>query len=215
MKILPWKWVFDEKTEPQRRRCDSTRKMGGLRQLQRWIVELTRSLRCSGQQSSGKGLFSACCSQRPRMQTIRLRHCVLNAGIPDDCEYFVEPPTGLNKPRGFVCKLRKVLCGLRKSPIFWYETMRPEMERLGFTPVSADFCLLYHKDWDALLVLYVDHFIVGTKSTETAQEIRDALGSRFKLKELGEVKRFLGFDILRTDQTRRSSSHRKHTPRRC
>ena len=70
----------------------------------------------------------------------------LNAGIPDDCEYFVEPPTGLNKPRGFVCKLRKALCGLRKSPIFWYETVRPGMERLGFTPVSADFCLLYHKD---------------------------------------------------------------------
>ena len=42
----------------------------------------------------------------------------LNATIPEDAEYFVQPLEGLDKPAGMVYRLKKALYGLRQSPLY-------------------------------------------------------------------------------------------------
>ena len=127
----------------------------------------------------------------------------LNASIPDGTEYYVQPPDGLNKPAGVVCKLRKALYGLRQSPLYWFSTIKPVMESLGFESLESNVCLFKHKELGILVVLYVNDLLIAAPHVDLVDRIRDGLRYSFDLKELGEVKCFLGFDVIRDRQVRK------------
>ncbi|EAQ83032.1 hypothetical protein CHGG_10850 [Chaetomium globosum CBS 148.51] len=63
--------------------------------------------------------------------------------------------------------------------------------------LETDACLFRHKRYDILLVLYVDDLLIAAPSTAMIHTVRDEIIKQFELKELGPVKRFLGFDIVR------------------
>ncbi|EAQ83859.1 hypothetical protein CHGG_10263 [Chaetomium globosum CBS 148.51] len=121
----------------------------------------------------------------------------LNTPIPKGIDYYVEPPEGLDIPPDMVCRLRKALYGLRKSPQYWFNTVKPLLEERGFKALETDACLFRHKRYDILLVLYVDDLLIAAPSTAMIHTVRDEIIKQFELKELGPVKRFLGFDIVR------------------
>jgi hypothetical protein len=52
-------------------------------------------------------------------------------------------------------------------------------------------------------VLYVDDLLIAVPTIALVNRIRDGLKAKFELKEMGEVKRFLGFDILRNRTTKK------------
>ncbi len=60
-----------------------------------------------------------------------------------------------------------------------------------------------HTDLDILVVLYVDDLLAAAPIVAIINDVRDRLKRAFDLKELGEVKRFLGFDILRNRDDRK------------
>jgi hypothetical protein len=70
------------------------------------------------------------------------------------------------------------------------------MENLGFEALDSDVCLFKHREVDILVVLYVDDLLVAVPIVMLINRICDGLKAKFELKEMGEVKRFLGFDIL-------------------
>ncbi|KAL2137530.1 hypothetical protein VTI28DRAFT_9215 [Corynascus sepedonium] len=127
----------------------------------------------------------------------------LNTPIPDGTKYYVEPPPGLGKPSGYVCKLNKALYGLRQSPLYWFLAIKPVMESLGFNALSSDLCLFRHKQTGALVVLYVDDLLIAAINAGIINGIRDRLRAIYDLKELGEVRRFLGFDVVRDRAARK------------
>ena len=126
----------------------------------------------------------------------------LNAPIPDGIDYYVEPPVGLNKPEGMVCRLKKALYGLRQSPQYWYNTVKPLLEARGFESLDSDVRLFRHKRYDILLLLYVDDLLIAAPSIRVINNVRNEIAKQFELKELGPMKRFLGFDVVR-DRARR------------
>ncbi len=77
------------------------------------------------------------------------------------------------------------------------------MEKLGFKSLESDICLFKHTNLDILVVLYVDNLLVAALTVAMINDVRDGLKRVFDLKELGEVKRFLGFDILRNRDDRK------------
>ena len=52
-------------------------------------------------------------------------------------------------------------------------------------------------------MLYVDDLLIAAPTKSVIFDIRDQLLAHFKLKHLGEVKTFLGFDIVRNREERR------------
>ncbi|WPJ67452.1 hypothetical protein SMAC4_14172 [Sordaria macrospora] len=124
----------------------------------------------------------------------------LNALIPEDGKkYYVEQPTGLEKEdrHTWVCQLVRALYGLKRSPLFWFETLLPVLKALGFTPIGADLCLLVNNTLGAIMVLYVDDFLLAAANLKIITHIKGTLEKKFKLKHLGPVGTFLGFDIVR------------------
>lgn len=197
MVILPTKWVYDEKTDLDTATATARA---------RWVVcgnfeqgsWNSQDLYAAVVNSVSVKIFFALvavlgleCWQYDFVAAF------LNALILDGAEYFVEPPAGLGKPAGFVAKLNKALYGLRRSPLYWFLTIKPVMESLGFESLLSDLCLFRHKETGILVCLYVDDLLIAARTVEAIHRVRDQLRAIFELKEIGEVRRFLGFDVIR------------------
>ena len=68
---------------------------------------------------------------------------------------------------------------------------------IGFEPFSSDLCLFKHSKHEIYIILYVDDLLISAPSVDDINRIRDKLRHKYKLKKMGEVKRFLGFDVVR------------------
>jgi hypothetical protein len=77
------------------------------------------------------------------------------------------------------------------------------MEKLGFKLLDSNICLFKHQELDILVVLYIDDLLVVASNVDLINYTRDGLKRVYDLKELGKVKRFLGFDILYDRQARK------------
>lgn len=77
------------------------------------------------------------------------------------------------------------------------------MESLGYEAIPSDLYLFRHKETGILVILYVDNLLISTRTVNIINTARDRLKAHFELKELGNVKRFLGFDIVRDHRARK------------
>jgi hypothetical protein len=68
-----------------------------------------------------------------------------------------------------------------------------------WTPTSA----CSNTEQDIFVILYVDDLLIAAPTVDLIFQTRDALRAVYTLKELGEVKRFLGFDIRRDRDARK------------
>lgn len=96
-----------------------------------------------------------------------------------------------------VCKLRKALYGLKQAPRAWYGKIAEFLVKNGYAMAPAD-SSLFVKNRDgrlAIVLVYVDDLIITGDNTEEIQLIRENLATRFKMKELGKLKHFLGLEI--------------------
>lgn len=99
-----------------------------------------------------------------------------------------------------MCKLRKALYGLKQAPRAWYGKIAEFLVKNGYVMVPAD-SSLFVKDRDgrlAIVLVYVDDLIITGDNIHEIQLIRENLATRFKMKELGELKHFLGLEIEET-----------------
>jgi len=58
-----------------------------------------------------------------------------------------------------VCKLNKALYGLKQAPRLWCDTIDPQLQTMGLERSKNDSNLYIAKDFDLLLLLYVDDIV--------------------------------------------------------
>jgi hypothetical protein len=108
-------------------------------------------------------------------------------------------------------KLKKALYGLRKAPKLWFDAINGFLLSLGFTQSEAD-PNLYSKQGttgsaqgDIHLLLYVDDILLFYPQTDAgkcdAELVTNALMAKFKMKDLGVARQFLGLEISRDSDT--------------
>jgi hypothetical protein len=120
----------------------------------------------------------------------------LNGEIEE--EVYIEQPKGfiIHNEKSHVCRLKKSLYGLKKSPCAWYEKIDGFLISLGFNKSSADPNLYYSINGNELLilVLYVDDLFI-TGSERFIVECKKALTAKFEMKYLGQMNYFLGLEV--------------------
>lgn len=116
-----------------------------------------------------------------------------------DEEVYVKPPKGMNIEDGKVLKLKKGLYGLKQSPRLWNETLDIFLKKKGFTQCKSDPCIYVRnkKGKYAILGVYVDDIIMAVQGKENLRKIKETLGKRFKMKDMGELKWVLGIEVKR------------------
>ena len=84
----------------------------------------------------------------------------------------------------------------------WYSKFSTSLIEFGFNQSKSDYSLFIKHDahsFTALLV-YVDDIIVASDSSTVVEEIKVFLNNKFKIKDLGKLRYFLGIEISRTTQ---------------
>ena len=206
MEVLPGKWVYDEKDNFELKTKDPRARWVACGNYEQGSLDTEDVYAAVANAASVKLFLAIMAVMNLECHQFDFNTAFLNALIPDGKKYFVEQPPGLEKgPRGIsrlVCLLKGALYGLKSSPLYWFQTLLPILKSLGFEPVTEDTCLFSNTKLGALLVLYVDDFLIAAPMDKFIFGMRDQLLNYFKLKHLGEVKTFLDFDIVRNRQDR-------------
>ncbi|KAL0641862.1 hypothetical protein Bca4012_102644 [Brassica carinata] len=119
-------------------------------------------------------------------------------------EVYMHPPPGLEHlvKRGNVLRLKKAIYGLKQSPRAWYNKLSTTLNGRGFKKSELDhtlFTLTTPSGMIALLV-YVDDIIITGSDKEGIIATKEFLKSMFEIKDLGEMKYFLGIEICRSKE---------------
>ncbi|CAA0831452.1 cysteine-rich RLK (RECEPTOR-like protein kinase) 8 [Striga hermonthica] len=116
-----------------------------------------------------------------------------------DREIYMVQPAGFEDKEnpGYVCKLKKALYGLKQAPRAWYGKIAEFLIQCGYSVAPADSNLFVKKRERklAIVLVYVDDIIITGDDEEEIQQTRRNLLVRFQMKELGELKHFLGLEL--------------------
>jgi hypothetical protein len=115
-------------------------------------------------------------------------------------EVYLTPPQGLTIPKNkVVCKLQKSLYGLKQSSRQWNAKRNETLTKLGYLQSKSDYSLFTKKSRDnfTTVLLYVDDLVLAGNDIIEIDHVKQQLDSDFSIKDLGNHKFFLGFEVAR------------------
>lgn len=142
-----------------------------------------------------KILLAYCCNKGLIIYQMDVETAFLNGKVKS--EVYVKQPPGFEDGTDKVLKLDKALYGLRESPRAWYDCFDEYLRDLNFERSENDNCLyiLKMKDDYLYLILFVDDLLICGNNKEELNKIKGLLLKKFKIKDLGIIKTYLGIDI--------------------
>ncbi|XP_016185433.1 uncharacterized protein LOC107627080 [Arachis ipaensis] len=112
------------------------------------------------------------------------------------------PPPGLCVDKGQVCKLKTSLYGLKQASRLWNNKLKSVLIELGYKQCRSNYSLFTkHSDhgFTAILV-YVDDLVLAGNDMREINIIKRVLHDRFRIKDIGDLKFFLGFEVAQSNR---------------
>ena len=99
-------------------------------------------------------------------------------------------------------RLKKAIYGLKQSPRAWYHKLSTTLNGRGFIKSEAYHTLftLTTQQGIMAILIYVDDIIITGSDKEGIILTKAFLKSSFDIKDLGELKYFLGIEICRSKE---------------
>jgi len=113
----------------------------------------------------------------------------------------MSPPPGLQRQgENVVCRLHKSLYDLKQASRQWFSKFTKVVLAAGFFQSKADYSLFIKRDDTSLtiLLIYVDGILITGNKIESIKGLKQFLHTRFRIKDLGDLKFFLGIEIARS-----------------
>ncbi|CAI7799186.1 unnamed protein product [Closterium sp. NIES-54] len=117
-------------------------------------------------------------------------------------EIWLHRPPGFTGsfPPGTQWSLRRPVYGLRQAPREWHDTLRTTLAALGFAPSTADPSLFLCSDTSLppfYVLVYVHDLVFATADTAGLAHVKSELQKRHTCTDLGELRSYLGLQIIR------------------
>jgi hypothetical protein len=131
-----------------------------------------------------------------KLHQMDVKTTFLNDVIEEEV-YIEKPPSfEVQDNKTHVCKLKKIMYGMKQAPRSWYGRIDIFLMRLGFTKSKSDPNLYFNivDDGPVILMLYVDDlFLTGEEHLIT--DCKKKLATKFEMKDLGPMHYFLGLEV--------------------
>eukprot|EP00253_Pinus_taeda_P024849 PITA_24849 len=125
--------------------------------------------------------------QKFKVYQMDVKSAFLNEDLEE--EFYIEQLEGfiLGNDAKLVCKLRKSLYGLKRSPRAWYYCLHKYIHQQGSSKGSTDSNLYTKIDIDKLLIIvvYVDDIIFGRNEESMSQNFASVMQQEFEMSLLG------------------------------
>jgi hypothetical protein len=113
-----------------------------------------------------------------------------------DTNIYVELPPrwmemGLLLIKEDVTKLLKALYGLKQAPRLWQQFLATALLKLGFELLKSDDYIYYNSDTKIIIVMYIDNFLIISRSIPKINQLKATLAKKFSIKELGPAQYFV------------------------
>ncbi|XP_068319168.1 uncharacterized protein [Pyrus communis] len=118
-------------------------------------------------------------------------------------EVYMDPPPGLRRQgETLVCRLNKSLYGLKQASRTWFTTFSDAIQNAGYRQSKADYSLFTKVQGTSITVIliYVDDILITGNNIQQMEQLKAFLLKRFRIKDLGDLKYFLGIEFARSEK---------------
>lgn len=147
-------------------------------------------------------LFSIAANKNLPLYQFDVKNAFLHGDLGE--EVYMEPPHGFSKDFGdqHVCRLKKALYGLKQSPRAWFGRFTVAMKMWGYRQSNGDHTLFIkrRRGHVTCLIIYVDDIVITGDDSDEIQRLKKSLFTEFEMKDLGNLKYFLGIEVLRSQK---------------
>ncbi|CAL2227907.1 unnamed protein product [Prunus armeniaca] len=129
-----------------------------------------------------------------------IKNAFLHGELEEEVYMSLPPEYRVTGETGNVCKLKKALYELKQSPRAWFGRFTTAMKKFGYRQANTDHTLFikHRVGTVTLLIIYVDDMIMTGDDTIEIKELHKRLASEFEMKDLGNLKYFLGVEVTRS-----------------
>ncbi|XP_019231520.1 PREDICTED: uncharacterized protein LOC109212342 [Nicotiana attenuata] len=113
----------------------------------------------------------------------------------------MEPPPRLRRQgENVVCRLHKSLYGLKQASRNWFLTFSETIQKAGYEQSKADYSLFFKAQGTSFtaILVYVDDILLTGNDLHEIERLKSFLLKCFRIKDLGNLKYFLGIEFSRT-----------------
>ena len=164
---------------------------------QTYGVDYTETFAPVAKMNSIRVLLSLAVNQDWKLHQMDVKNAFLQGEVEE--VVYMKLPEGIkgNYSTNQVCRLKKAIYGLKQSPRAWYAKLSHALLNIGFIKSEADNSLftLQRETGMTCLIVYVDDIIITGSDLEGIERIKSHLKMKFDVKDLGELKYFLGIEM--------------------
>jgi hypothetical protein len=192
------KWVFKTKTDEHGRTQYKARLVAqGFTQKEG--IDFTEVFAPVANSATVRVLLTVAGIKSYAVRHYDVKSAFLNGDLKE--EIYMKPPPGVNE-NGKVYRLKKSLYGLKQAANVWNEKLKQTLQKHQCIQSKDDECLYAYTSGGVkiYLLVHVDDILAASNSTFELQKFMHKIGKEFELKDLGEVKTYLGIDIHRNEE---------------
>ncbi|WJZ93217.1 hypothetical protein VitviT2T_012173 [Vitis vinifera] len=156
-------------------------------------------------------LLALAAAQNWSLQQLDVNNAFLHGDLHEEI-YMSPPPSLRQQGENLVCRLHKSLYGLKQASRQWFAKFSTAIQAAGFVQSKVDYLLFTcrkGKSFTALLI-YVDDILITGNDANAIVALKQFLHSHFRIKDLGDLKYFLGIEVSRSKKGI-SITQRKYT----
>jgi len=197
VKPISCKWIYKVKTRP-----DGSVERYKARLVARSFSQQMETFSPVAKITTVRVLLALAACKSWKLWQMDVKNAFLHGEL--DKDIYMEQPRGFKSKihPEYVCKLKKVLYVLKQAPRAQYGKFGEFLVHSSFKVVPSD-SSIFVKTKDgrlAIVLVYVDDLIITGNYSKEIQSTRENLSVQFQMKEIGELKHFLGLKVQRTKE---------------